>query len=288
MNERMLQIYEDSKLSPAERRAKKRKEAALKKKEAAIEKENLLKSLLEPYRFATDFFLEKQEIQAYNFLFRLTNRIFDLERNEKYDLVVKKGGKQVTEMVLLWKVKSTARPFFEAVKNTKGFGSFITWVHYYGEFEKKCTAELVVDEVSWVLRYGKDKAAVKKDSKRRAKEYWASNDAPKMAHSLSSKRLPNQRTLRSLLENQVKGYRKKIFLKKGGEAQRLEQLMNSEALRRDLVKKDEFLFSVTKASGDFKRRYKMVLREGPFKKGSGNRVARSFKKQPAAGLLKSK
>jgi len=280
MNERMLQIFEDSKLSPAQRRAKKRKEAAIK---AANEKENLLKSLLAPHRFTTDQFLREQERLAFNFLIRLGNKIFDYDgEGEHYELVVTEDGKKVKEMVYLWKVKKSARPFFDAVKNTKGFLGFITWVHDYGEFEKKCTAETVVKDVSWVLRYGKDKAGALKDLDRKSKETWeaqvkgnTSIDAPKMAHSLSSKRTPNQRILRSLLKNNVK---KNLWMmrrpkKAAGEVLKLERLMNSEAVRRDLVKKDEFLFSLTRVSETRRNRF--------------NKSA-LVKEQPAAGLLKSK
>jgi hypothetical protein len=135
------------------------------------------------------------------------------------------------------KLTKLGEPLFHALKHTHGFLGFITWVCFYDSFEKMCTAQCVCEDLGWVLRYGKDKAAVEKDLKRKA-------ESPEIAHSLTTPLgFVSQRTKRSLNQFQVKTVSrkgKKSSSKRGGknEAEKVRKIIESDQVQRDLIKRD--------------------------------------------------
>jgi hypothetical protein len=224
----LLAAYEEGKKSTAQQA----KERAA---QTEAEERQKLENLLDPFRKTFNSFDKEQDRLAFNFLIRLQNKIFDNDDYEYYDLDFGQGGG--VQNVLLSKVTKRGEQLFHALKHTHGFLSFITWVRFYDSFDKMCTAQSVCERLGWVLRYGKDKADVEKDLKRKA-------ESPEFAHSLTTPLgFVNQRTKRSLDRFQVRTVLRKAknsSSKRGGknEAEKVRKIIESDQVQRDLIKRD--------------------------------------------------
>jgi hypothetical protein len=224
----LLAAYEEGKKSTSQ----KSKERAA---QIEAEQRQNLENLLDPFRKTFNSFDKEQDRLAFNFLIRLQNKIFNYNDHEYYELDFGEGSG--VQKVLLPKVTKSGNHLFHTLKHTHGFLSFITWVRFYDSFEKMCTAQSVCERLGWVLRYGKDKAAVFKDLEKKA-------ESPGFAHSLTTPLgFVNQRTKRSLDRFQVRTVLRKgkrSSSKRGGktEAEKVRKIIESEQVQRDLIKRD--------------------------------------------------
>jgi len=207
---------------------------------------------IEPFRIGYEFFETEVDRLAYNLLVRYTKIIFDYKHSEYYELDFGQGKARV----LLAKVTKKGEPIFHALKHTKGFLAFVSWVRFYNGFEKECTAQSVCEGLKWVLRYGKDKDEVVADEKRRNKPNTTSN-APSFAHSLTTPLgYVNKRAKRSLESQREKRDRSRDEkrLAVGKQKQRINnvvRLLDSTKVMTDVV--------LHRAERDvFKLRYEMM------------------------------
>ena len=249
----LLAAYEEHRKTPTEKKAEKQKEEEMRKIAS-------LKVLLAPHRITAERFQKEQERLAYNFLIRFQNKIFDLDDMEYQEvLTIDHNENEVRARVLLWRIRKSAKAVFDAIKDTKGFRGFIIWVHQMNRSEKMWLAKSILDELTWVLRYGKDEADVRSDWEREARERQ-NEDAPQFAHSLTTPLGSlNRRTQRSLDNSKNKRVQKRAQKGGGGKTQKelvkLERLMNSDAVQRDLVKRDHFQFTLQRMSLKTRRRH---------------------------------
>lgn len=243
----LLAAYEEHKKPLSQRIAE---NAAVEKQTRKSELQRMVDSgVAQGDRWSLNKFDNSQDRRAHAYLTRFEKKLFDYRNYEKRHINFGSG----IEECYLPTVKKRYQRFFELAKDTKGFLGFIVWTYKYNAEEKRYTAQLVLEELGWVLRYGRDKQDVYKDLDAvDPKDYYTSKHTaqPSFAHSLTTPLgYVNERTKRSLEQkrhrrdanrvlNKVARRTTKNWAKVKGEVANLNRLVSSEAVQRDLVKRD--------------------------------------------------